>query len=113
MNNQQNTIPFRWVTWTWWVLIMGGLALNGYVAFGPETQPLPAFFLSYLPRLLVQGIFGGAVVAHIAESMVAANKMRSNGLAVHMGWILQTVLLGGPSLIALKRTIKEYQKFKQ
>jgi hypothetical protein len=88
--------------WGWFFLLDGGLALLCAVACSDRAYrrvagvgPLPR--QSALRRLL-----GVAAAVHVVEAIAAARGARRRAMPVR-GWTLQTLLVGFPSLLALRR----------
>ena len=75
------------------VLSAGGGAYDA--CSGRSPVPLPP------PRVL-RAILAGAVVIHVGESLAAGRQARRRGLPAR-GWALQTLAVGFPSLLALRR----------
>jgi hypothetical protein len=93
----------------WWVAILGGLALNGAVAFDAGAY---AWWCAHITTALSQGavqaIFVAAVLTHVAEAVYAVRMARRSGIGAHTGgWFVQTLLLGFPSLRLLHRRMQE------
>ena len=91
-------------SWLWFVLLDGGivvlskLALNkpAYDKAGEMTgDALP-------PREVLQAMLVGTAIIHAAEAMAAGRMARRRGLRAR-GWRLQTLIVGFPSLLALRR----------
>jgi hypothetical protein len=89
----------------WFLLLDGGIVLLTRLALskpaydrGREVSGdrLP-------PREVLQAMLAGTVVIHVAESVAAGRMARRRGLSPR-GWRLQTLIVGFPSLRALRRT---------
>ena len=93
----------------WWVLVVGGLALNAYIAF--STVPFPAlsdsgFALSTeltAVRFVLRLVFVAAVMAHVCEGAYAHCLARKHDPDNTLQWTAQTTILGYPSLRLLLR----------
>jgi hypothetical protein len=87
----------------WFALLDGGLVALGVLsaseqAHGTVNKVVPA---PLPPRKVLQGILAGALVIHAGEALAAARMARRKGLPV-VGWALQTLVVGFPSLLALR-----------
>jgi hypothetical protein len=87
----------------WFALLDGGLVALGALAASEQAHrtmnkvapaPLPS-------RKVLQGILAGALAIHVGEALAAARLARRKGQPV-LGWALQTLVVGFPSLLALK-----------
>jgi hypothetical protein len=89
----------------WWIAILGGLAMNAYVAFdGGAYAWWCGHVTTVLPQGLLQTVFIAAVLTHVAEATYAARLAQRSGLGNSAaGWFVQTLLLGFPSLRLLRR----------
>ena len=92
-------------SWAWFVLLDGGIVAlvvlsavdRAYDAVSERSPvPLP-------PRRALRAILTGAVVIHVVEAVAAGRTARRRGLPAR-GWALQTLAVGFPSLLALRRT---------
>jgi hypothetical protein len=90
--------------WAWFALLDGGIvalvvlsAVDGaYDAVtGRSPVPLP-------PRRALPAILVGTAVIHVVEAGTAGRYARRRGLPA-LGWALQTLAVGFPSLFALRR----------
>jgi hypothetical protein len=96
---------FQWVSPIWYFLIITGLSLTALVAFSDlnkhrEPQLIEIFFSMFIGRqLLMQLIFCSALLAHAMEAFAVVVLCPSEvSFSVRLAWILQTLLLGYPSL---------------
>ena len=80
--------------WPWWLAHVGGMAATGVLAARPRSSA----------RLRV--LFAGAVALHVGEAFVAWHLSRDSFPAERRAWTLQTLALGYPSLLALRRAIQ-------
>ena len=89
----------------WWLSILGGLTLLALLAFDSATYGWwCAHVTATVPQRLLRRIFLAAVLTHVVEAAYARHLTQRLGLgssAPH--WILQTFLLGYPSLRLLRR----------
>jgi hypothetical protein len=91
-------------SWAWFVLLDGGiLALSVFSASAEahsavsDATPVP------LPsRRTCQQMLVATAVIHVTEAMTAGRMARRRGLSPR-GWRGQTLLVGFPSLLALRR----------
>ena len=90
--------------WAWFALLDGGMVTLAVLSAGgraydavAEHTPVP------LPPLrALRAILAGAVAIHIGEAVAAGRQARRRGLPAR-GWVLQTLAVGSPSLVALRR----------
>jgi hypothetical protein len=89
----------------WFVGFDGGIAALTVLALSPSAHaavqaraPLPS-------RPALQGLLGVAVALHVGEAVVAHRTAARHGLPV-AHWTRQTFVVGFPSLLALRRTIR-------
>jgi hypothetical protein len=88
--------------WGWFALLDGGLVLLCAVSFSDRLYGRVAR-IGPLPRRSALGrLLGVAVAVHVVEAMAAARGARRRTLPVR-GWALQTLVVGFPSLLALRR----------
>jgi Transmembrane protein 254 len=92
----------------WFLLLDGGIVVLTKLALSRGTydkvdemtgQALP-------PRETLQGLLVGTAVIHAAEAVVAGRMARRRGLSPR-GWRLQTLVVGFPSLLAMRRSTRE------
>ncbi|MGP0030713.1 MAG: TMEM254 family protein [Acidimicrobiales bacterium] len=91
-------------SWAWFVLLDGGLAALAVLA-GSETAHAKVTKWSPAPfpsRSACQSLLANAVVLHVAEALAADRMARRRGLSPR-GWRIQTLIVGFPSLRALRR----------
>ena len=91
-------------SWAWFALLDGGLVALAFLASSEGAHgkvaeaspgPLPS-------RRSCQRILAGAAAIHVTESFIAARMARRRGLSPR-GWRGQTLVVGFPSLLALRR----------
>jgi hypothetical protein len=91
-------------SWAWFALLDGGMvalvvlsaaagAYDAVTARSPVALP---------PRRALRAILAGAVVIHVVEAVAAGRTARRRGLP-GLGWALQTLAVGFPSLLALRQ----------
>jgi Domain of unknown function (DUF4499) len=90
--------------WGWFAALDGGIAALAILssvegAYDAVAEVSPAPFPS---RRALRGLLAGAVVIHLAEAVAAGRIARRRGLRPG-GWAFQTLLVGFPSLLALRR----------
>jgi hypothetical protein len=90
--------------WGWFAALDGGMAALVVLssverAYTAVTEVSPAPFPS---RRALRTLLAGAVVIHLAEAGAAGRVARRRGLPAG-GWAFQTLLVGFPSLLALRR----------
>lgn len=89
----------------WFVGFDGGLAVLTVLALSPSAHaavqaraPLPS-------RSVLRGVLGLAVALHVGEAVAAHRIAARHGLPV-ASWTRQAFVVGFPSLLALRRTIR-------
>jgi len=89
----------------WFLLLDGGIVVLTRLALrkpaytkarGMAGDALP-------PREVLQALLAATVVIHATEAVAAGRMARRRGLTPR-GWRLQTLVVGFPSLLALRRT---------
>jgi hypothetical protein len=93
-------------SWAWFALLDGGIValvllstVDGAYAAVAEHSPAP-----FPPRPAVRAILAGTAVIHVVEGVVAGRRARRHGLPAR-SWGLQTLAVGFPSLLALRRVV--------
>jgi transmembrane protein TMEM254 len=88
----------------WWVAILGGLGLTAVLAFHGGAYALwYQYVTTRLSREILAAIFVCAYLVHLGEALYARALARRAGFhASTRGWMLQTFLLGFPSLRLLR-----------
>jgi hypothetical protein len=86
--------------WGWWVSIIAGMSLTTVLACSDAAYGLWSERVTTLfSRPLLVGIFVGAVALHVGEALYAWRIAPAAGATDHrLGWALQTLTLGFPSL---------------
>jgi hypothetical protein len=89
----------------WWVSILGGIGLTAVLGFSDGAYALwHGHVTTLLSQPIIQLIFMGAVLTHLAEAIYALRLTQRLGLRDSaIGWVVQTFLLGFPSLRLLRR----------
>jgi hypothetical protein len=89
----------------WWASIIFGMSLLSALALSDAAHALwSQQVTTLLPQSLLRIVLIGAVVAHIGEALYAYRLAGRLGLArSQLGWTLQTLVLGFPSLRLLLR----------
>lgn len=91
--------------------ILIGLTLNYWAAYRqhmphPMLEPIKEFALKiFQSQGMIQCVFLAAIAAHIFETSIAYGELNKKGVTdsrVRMIWLIQTFLLGYPSLKLLK-----------
>jgi hypothetical protein len=91
----------------WFLLLDGGIVVltklavsrAAYDKVGDMTgDALP-------PRETLQALLIGTAVVHVAEAVVAGRMAKGRGLAPR-GWRLQTLIVGFPSLLSMRRSTR-------
>jgi hypothetical protein len=89
----------------WWLAIIGGMTTLAVTAFSSAAFAWWTVHLFWLPpRPVLVWTFVAAVVLHVGEAAYAYGLARSAiAPAAALGWTLQTLALGYPSLRLLRR----------
>jgi hypothetical protein len=87
----------------WWISIIAGMTTLGVLAFDPPALAWWTAHLFWLPPAAVLiAVFIGAVALHVGEAAYAFRLASGVAPAAAIGWTLQTLTLGYPSLRLLK-----------
>jgi hypothetical protein len=94
-------------SWGWFAVLDGGIvALVVLSVVDVAYEAVTVGTLAPFPsRKALRAILGGTVVIHVVEGVAAARVARRHGLAAR-GWGFQTLAVGFPSLLALRRAIR-------
>lgn len=89
----------------WWISIIAGMTTLGVLAFDPAALAWWTSHLFWLPpSSLLIAVFIVAVALHVGEAAYAFRLARGGvAPAAAVGWALQTLTLGYPSLRLLKQ----------
>lgn len=89
----------------WWSSILFGMSLLAVLALSDDAYALWARRVTTLfPQPLLRVMLVGAVAAHVGEGLYAYRLAGRLGLVgSQLGWAVQTLLLGFPSLRLLRR----------
>ncbi len=91
----------------WFLLLDGGIVILTKLALSKPSY-VKANEMSgdaLPPREVLQALLGATAVIHAAEAVAAGRMARRRGLPAR-GWRLQTLVVGFPSLRALRRAPK-------
>ncbi len=89
----------------WFVLLDGGLVALAVLALSPRAHAAVAARAPLPSRPALLRLLGGAVALHVGEGLVAGRVAARHGLPVGP-WAGQTLVVGFPSLRALRRTVR-------
>ncbi len=89
----------------WFLLLDGGIVLLARLALSRSAYERAGEMSGdkLPPQEALQGMLAATAVIHVAEAFVAGRMARRRGLSPR-GWRLQTLIVGFPSLRALRRT---------
>ena len=89
----------------WFLLLDGGIVVLAKLALSRAAyRKADEISRGALPpREVLQSMLIGTAVIHAGEAVVAGRLARRRGLAAR-GWRLQTLIVGFPSLLALRRS---------
>ena len=88
----------------WFLLLDGGIVLLARLAFngGAHRRGTEISRGSLPPREVLQALLAATVVIHATEALAAGRMARRRGLSPG-GWRLQTLVVGFPSLLAMRQ----------
>ncbi len=89
----------------WFLLLDGGIVVLARLALNRAAYDRAGQMSGELlpPREVLQALLAATAVIHAAEAVAAGRMARRRGLSPR-GWLLQTLIVGFPSLRALRRT---------
>jgi hypothetical protein len=90
--------------WLWFLLLDGGIVILTKLALSKTAYEKAAAMTgdALPPREVLQVMLVGTAVIHATEAVAAGRMARRRGLPAR-GWRLQTLIVGFPSLRALRR----------
>lgn len=91
-------------SWLWFLLLDGGIVVLAKLALSPRAYERAAELSgdALPPRESLQALLVATAVIHAAEAVAAGRRAKRLGLAPR-GWRVQTLFVGFPSLLALRR----------
>jgi hypothetical protein len=91
-------------SWLWFLLLDGGIVVLTKLAVSKTAYDKAAEVTgdALPPREVLQALLIGTAVVHVTEALVAGRMARRRGLPAR-GWRLRTLVVGFPSLLALRR----------
>jgi hypothetical protein len=93
-------------SWLWFLFLDGGLVLLARLVYSQKSyekaRELSGDALP--PHRALRTLLIGSAVLHGAEAMAAGVMARRRGLPSPRRWQLQTLVVGFPSLLALRRS---------
>ncbi len=95
--------------WGWWLSILPGLVLLGVLAlWAPAYAWWAGHVTTFFSPVFLQSLFVAACLIHVMEAGYAYLLcQRAQHDIPQWGWFVQTLFLGFPSLLLLRRKIKE------
>ncbi len=93
----------------WFALLDGGIVVLTALSLSERSYREAARRLLLPPRWVLRRLLVAAGVIHVAEAVYAGRTARRVGLPVG-GWALQTLVVGFPSLGALRRVASTESK---
>lgn len=89
----------------WFLLLDGGIVVLTRLSLSKPAYDRASEASGNLlpPREVLHALLAGTVVIHVAEALAAGRMARRRGLSPR-GWRLQTLIVGFPSLRALRRS---------
>jgi hypothetical protein len=90
--------------WFWFLLLDGGIVVLIQLALNKDLhQEIQDKRGNLLPSHgAIKGLLAGTAVIHAGEAMAAGRMAAKRGL-LRRGWMLQTFIVGFPSLSALRK----------
>jgi hypothetical protein len=90
-------------SWVWFVLLDGGIvALVLLSTVDVAYDVVQRSGVPFPPRRALRALLAATAVIHVVEGAVAGRRAQRRGLPPR-GWALQTLAVGFPSLLALRR----------
>jgi hypothetical protein len=91
-------------SWLWFVVLDGGIVILARLVFSDGAYRRAAELSrgTLPPRGALRALLGATAVIHVTEAIAAGRMARRRGLAP-AGWRLQTLVVGFPSLLALRK----------
>ena len=95
-------------SWLWFLLLDGGIVVLARLVFSDEAYRQAAELSkgTLPPRGALRTLLEATAVIHVTEAVVAGRMARRRGLPA-AGWRLQTLVVGFPSLLALRTRAPE------
>lgn len=90
----------------WFLLLDGGLVALAALVASPSAYARASAAVPLPPRDRLKVLLAGATALHVGEAIAARRAARRHGLPARR-WAGQTLVVGFPSLLALRRTIAE------
>jgi hypothetical protein len=91
----------------WFALLDGGVAALTVLALSPSAHAAAQAKAPLPSRPALKGLLGLTLVLHVGEAAAARRVAARHGLPV-AHWTRQTFVVGFPSLLALRRTIRAH-----
>jgi hypothetical protein len=91
----------------WFLLLDGGLVALAKLALSKSSYDKVGDMTGDVlpPRETLQAMLVGATAIHLAEALVAGRMAKRRGISLR-GWRLQTLIVGFPSLLSLRRSTR-------
>jgi hypothetical protein len=92
-------------SWLWFLLLDGGIVILTRLALSKSAHDKASEVSNdgLPPREVLQVVLAGTVLIHAGEALAAGRMARRRGLSAR-GWRLQTLIVGFPSLLVLRRS---------
>lgn len=99
-NGPETTRPSR----LWFVLLDGGIVILALLVFNRRAYDKAGELVgdALPPREVFQALLAGTAVVHAGEALLVGRIARRRGVSGRR-WRLQTLVVGFPSLLALRR----------
>ena len=97
--------PTRRPALLWFVVLDGGVAALTVLALSPSAHAAAQARAPLPSRSALKALLGVTAFLHVGEAVVARRLAVRHGLPV-THWTRQTFVVGFPSLLALRRTIR-------
>ncbi|HEX7134782.1 MAG TPA: CRISPR-associated protein Cas5 [Iamia sp.] len=89
----------------WFVAFDGGIVALTVLALSPSAHAAAQARAPLPPRSALKGLLAVTAAVHVGEALAARRLAARHGLPV-AHWTRQTFVVGFPSLLALRRTIR-------
>lgn len=91
----------------WFAILDGGVVALTVLALSPAAHAKAQAKVPLPSRRALQGLMGVTAVLHVGESLQARRLARRHGFPTRP-WALQTLAVGFPSLLALRRAARRH-----
>lgn len=89
----------------WFALLDGGVVALMVLALSPSAHAATQARVPLPSRRALQGLIGVSAIIHVGEAAQAGRLARRHGFPARP-WVVQTLVVGFPSLLALRRAAR-------